>query len=115
MKNDAPDQALDTIVMLIITAALMGHLPKAFAKQLWAIYRLLVESHHGDQMDERLETVAIRMLGTRCAQLESVTGEGLRIFTALNESLTRGTSDQSEFANAYTTARIPVQRPKFGR
>ena len=116
MKNDAPDQALETIVVLIITAALLGHLPKACAEQLWSVYRLLVESHHGNQMDERLEKVAIRLLGTKCAQLESVeAGEGLRIFTALNESLTRGTIDQSEFANAYTTARIAAQSHKFGR
>jgi len=115
MKNDAPDQALETIVLLIITAALMGHLPKACAKRLWAVYRLLVESHHGDQMDERLERLAIRLLGSKCAQLESVAAsEGLRIYTELNESLTRGTIDQSEFANAYTTARIAAQRPKFG-
>jgi hypothetical protein len=39
----------------------------------------------------------------------------LRIFTQLNESLTQGTIDQSEFANAYTTARIAAQSPKFGR
>ena len=85
-------------------------------KQLWVVYMLLVESHHGDQMDEGLEKVAIRLLGTRCAQLESVeAGEGLRIFTALNESLTRDTIDQSEFANAYTTARIAAQRPQFRR
>lgn len=78
-------------------------------------YRLLVESHHGDQMDERLERLAIRLLGSKCAQLESVAAsEGLRIYTELNESLTRGTIDQSEFANAYTTARIAAQRPKFG-
>ena len=116
MKSDAPDQALETIVILIIAAALRGHLPKASAKGLWAVYRLLVESHHGDQMDERLERVAIRLLGSKCAQLESVAAsEGLRIYTKLNESLTRGTIDQSEFANAYTTARIAAQRPKFGR
>lgn len=116
MKNDAPDQALETIVLLVITASLMGHLPKACAKRLWAVYRLLVESHHGDQMDERLERVAIQLLGSNCAQLESVAaGEGLRIFTELNESLTRGTIDQSDFANAYTRARIAAQSPKFGR
>ncbi|MGX1173958.1 DUF4365 domain-containing protein [Pseudomonas sp. R151218B TE3479] len=116
MKKDAPDQALETIVLLIITSALMGHLSKACAKRLWAVYRLLVESHHGDYMDERLEMVAIQLLGSKCAQLESVeAGEGLRIFTELNESLTRGTIDQYEFANAYTTARIAAQNPKFGR
>lgn len=116
MKNDAPSQALETIVILIITAALMGHLPKPCAKQLWAVYMLLVESHHGDRMDEGLEKGAIRLLGTRCAQLESVeAGEGLRIFTALNEALTRGTIDQYEFAKAYTRARITAQSSKFER
>lgn len=112
MKKDAPSHGLETITLLILTAAMMGDLPKPSANRAWRVYLLLVEAHHGSRMDERLEREAIRLLAAQCAKLEVIEpGEGQRIYSAINESLTRGTVDQSEFSSAYTAARIASQRP----
>ncbi|MGE6385455.1 DUF4365 domain-containing protein [Pseudomonas sp. NPDC078416] len=111
MKKDAPGHGLETITLLIITAALMGDLTQSSANKAWCIYRRLVEAHHGPRMDEALEIQAIRSLGVQCAKLETIEpGEGLRIFTAFNESMTSGTRDQSEFSSAYSHARIALAR-----
>lgn len=107
MKKDAPGHGLNTITLLITTAALLGELPQSSAVKAWKVYMLLVEAYHGPRMDELLEIQAIRQLGVQCATLETIApGEGLRIFTAFNESLTSGTIEQSEFSAAYTRARI---------
>lgn len=107
MKKDAPAHGLQTIILLILTAALMGNLPKPAASRIWRIYLLLVESHHGPRMDERLEREAIRLLGAHCAQLGDVEpDEGHQIYSALNACLTPDTMEQTEFSSAYTATRI---------
>lgn len=111
MKKDAPANGLQTITLLIITAALTEDLPKPSARRVWTIFMLLVDSHHGDRMDETREREAIRFLGVQCAQLEAIEpGAGQRIYSALNESLTQGTVEQSDFSSAYTATRIASQQ-----
>ena len=107
LKNDAPPSALQVLTKLVVRAAQLYPLPKPSAHRLWAVFKLLVEFHHGRYMDEAKEREGIRLLGQECAKLNTTTHlEGEIAFIGLRAGLTEDTSDYSDFSSAYSTTLV---------
>jgi hypothetical protein len=110
MKNDAPPQALGILTKAITRAAQRCNLAKSAANKLWAVYRALVEFHHGSRMDESKEREAIFLLGAECAKLQvTVPGTGEIVYLGLVQALTDGTSDYSDFSSSYSDTLIRLR------
>lgn len=110
MKKDAPPQAVQTLTRLISESARHGHLSKPHARRIWFVYMSLVESHHGDHMDELREKQAIQLLGAQCARLQvTEPGVGQHVYVSLNAGLTEDTSEQSAFSSGYSAALISLK------
>jgi tetratricopeptide (TPR) repeat protein len=110
MKNDAPTQALGILTKAITRAAQPDNLAKSTAKKFWAVYRALVEFHHGSRMDESKEREAILLLGAECAKLQvTAPGAGENVYFGLIQALTEGTSDYSYFRSGYSNTLVHLR------
>ena len=105
MKNDAPPGKERIVVKVISLAGLVAETTPASAAKLWAVFRSLIGSIHGDQMDEARERQSIRLLGAECANFNQLAqGSGELAFKALRKGLVEGTSDESDYVEGYTQA-----------
>ncbi|MEJ6819612.1 DUF4365 domain-containing protein [Pseudomonas sp. LF-5] len=110
MKNDAPAQALGVLTKAITRSAQPAKLTRNTAVKFWAVYKALVEFHHGNYMDESKEHEAIRLLGSECAKLQVTTpGDGEKVYMGLRQALTDGTSDDSDFSSGYSTTLLHLR------
>lgn len=110
MKNDAPAQALGILTKAITRSAQLAKLTRNTAEKFWAVYKALVEFHHGNYMDELKEHEAIRLLGVECAKLQVTTPEdGEKVYMGLRQALTDGTSDDSDFSSGYSTTLLHLR------
>jgi tetratricopeptide (TPR) repeat protein len=110
LKNDAPAQALGILTKAIIRSAQPANLTRNTAEKLWAVYKALVEFHHGNYMDELKEREAIRLLGVECAKLQVTTlGDGENVYMGLRQALTDGTSDDSDFSSGYSNTLLHLR------
>lgn len=109
LKNDAPSDPIEMLMLLIIIAAARETLETRSAQNLLSVYKSLVEFHHGDRMDEMKEREAIRRLGAKCAQLhKELSGNAEHIFNGLRHGFTEGTSDEAAFSSGYTDALLSM-------
>jgi hypothetical protein len=110
MKNDAPPQALGILTKAITSAAQPDNLARSTANKFWAVYRALVEFHHGSRMDELKEREAILLLGAECAKLQVTSpGAGENVYFGLIQALTEGTSDYSYFRSGYSNTLVHLR------
>ena len=113
LKKDAPPSAIEVLTRLVVSSAQIALLSKQSAFRLWAVYRRLVEHHHGSYMDETKEREGIEFLGAECAKLYATDRErGEIAFEGLKKGLTVGTSDYSNFSSAYSTTLIHAASDK---
>lgn len=107
LKNDAPPTALQVLTKAIVRAAQQAPISEGSAARLWAVFKKLVEHHHGSYMDEAKEREAIRLLGAECAKLHVTSRQGGELaFNGLRGALTDGTSDYWDFSSAYSTTLV---------
>lgn len=105
MKADAPSSRLQVLLTVIIAAAARPSLSAAAASKLWHAYRLLVEFHHGNLMDEKRESEAFNLLGHECASIyKENPNAGETLYSTLRCGLTAGTSDDAHFTRGYSDA-----------
>lgn len=110
MKNDAPPQALGILTKAIARSAQPVNLTRNTAEKLWAVYKALVEFHHGNYMDESKEREAIRLLGVECAKLQVTNpGVGEKVYMELKQALTEGTSDDYDLSSGYSTTLLHLR------
>jgi len=110
MKNDAPPQALGILTKAVTRATQPGNLAKSTSNKFWAVYRALVEFHHGSRMDESKEREAIFLLGAECAKLQvTASGAGENVYFGLIQALTEGTSDYFYFSSGYSNTLVHLR------
>ncbi|WP_429301102.1 DUF4365 domain-containing protein [Paraburkholderia sp. GAS199] len=100
---------IETLAVAVAIAAMGMDKPSGEARQLWRVFRLVVELMHGEQMDEQKERVAIATLGRVCARSSGIEVERQqeqRVMKILRDGLTEGTADYELFTSAYEEGRI---------
>ena len=84
------------------------------SRQLWWVYRALVEYEHGDRMDDDKYRDAIRVAGEAAAEIDqrfSLSG-ARSMRERLTQGLTDGTSDSDLFNSSYANALVAMAKPK---
>lgn len=100
---------VERLAMVVVIAAMAIDDRSSEARQLWRVFRLVVELAHGDRMDEQKESAAIVTLAQVCAQATSIEEERQKepdVMTILRGGLTEGTADYDLFTRAYEKERI---------
>lgn len=100
---------VEQLAMVITIAAMTLDEKSGNARQLWSVFRLVVEFVHGDKMDEQKESSAIATLAQVCAQATSIEEEHQKephAMTILRGGLTEGTADYDLFTRKYEENRI---------
>lgn len=107
LKKDAPSSALELLTKLVVGSAQLGPMSNRSASRLWAVYRQLLEHHHGSYMDVSKERDGIQRLGVECGKLYAKAPDrGEVAFKGLKKGLTEGTSDYDSFSFAYSSTLI---------
>lgn len=89
-------------------AVINNDLTERESRNIWQIYKAIVEVEYGNRMDTEKERHSIELAGEISAEIDlrnSLSGRQ-SLFHLLGQGLTSGTSDSDIFSNAYTKFRI---------